>query len=117
MEEFQPITFTQPRYPVHQVELDPELDQGLVQNLVRVRIPALVTALDIILTHHMVPHLIQFQMVFHHLQYSLVIISPLFLDNRISAIQIVPEDYYILFQFSGCHDIEFFFNKVKMCYV
>lgn len=105
--------FTQLRYPVRQVGLDPELDHGLVRNLARVRIHDPVTA-DKILTHHMVPHLIQFQMVFHQLQYFLVIISPPFLDNRISAIQIVQEDYSILFQFSVCLDIEFFCNKIKM---
>jgi hypothetical protein len=113
MEGFQPVTFTQQRYPVHRVELDPELDHGLVQNLARVRNHALVTA-DTILTLHMVRHLNQFQMVFLHLQYFLAIISPPFLDNRISVIQIVPGDYFILSQFNGCLAIEFFCNKLKM---
>ena len=66
MEEFQPETFTQLRYPVHQAELGHELGRVPGQNPGLDHIHALVVA-GIIITHRMFRHHNQYQMVFHHL--------------------------------------------------
>ena len=106
MEVFQPETFTQLRYPVHQAELAHELGRVRVQNPGLVHIHDLGVA-GITITQRMFRHPNQCQMVFHHLQYSPAIISPLFPDNRISAIQIVLEDY-LQYQFNVCLATKYF---------
>ena len=80
----------QQHYLAQLVELDRELGRDLVQSLGRARIPVQEVTVTI---HHIFHHLRHQMGVSHHLQYFRATNSLPSLDNHISVILVVLEDY------------------------